>query len=58
VGLTAEQIAQVVGTIDPARAVRAERAYVRAFFDLHLRQGDGQLFTGTSPCYPEIRFVR
>jgi len=58
VGLTPEQIAQVVGTLAPLRAVRVERAYVRAFFDVHLRHQDHCLFCGPSPRYPEIRFLR
>ena len=58
VGLTPEQVTQVIGTLDPRRAVRAERVYVRAFFDLHLRHQDDHLFGGASPRYPEIQFVR
>ena len=58
VGLTPEQVVQAIGTLDPLRAVRVERIYVRAFFDLHLRHQDDQLFGGTSPRYPEVRFVR
>jgi Platelet-activating factor acetylhydrolase, isoform II len=59
VGLTPEQITQVIGTLYPLRAVRVQRAYVRAFFDLHLRhQKDGHLLSKQSPRYPEIRFVR
>jgi hypothetical protein len=48
----------VVGTLRPSRVVRAQRAYVRAFFDLHLRHQDGRLLDGPSRRYPEIRFVR
>jgi predicted dienelactone hydrolase len=58
VGLTSEQVTQVIGTLDPLHAVRAERAYVRAFFDLHLRNQDDHLFSGASPRYPQIHFVR
>lgn len=32
-----------VGTIDPGRSVAARRAYVGAFFDLHLRGKPTQL---------------
>jgi hypothetical protein len=58
VGLTPEQVTQVIGTLDPLRAVRAERVYVRAFFDFHLRHQNDHLFGGASPRYPEIQFVR
>jgi predicted dienelactone hydrolase len=57
-GLTSEQVTQAIGTLDPWRAVRAERRYVRAFFDLQLRHQDDHLFSGPSPRYPEIQFVR
>jgi dienelactone hydrolase len=48
----------LIGTIDPDRSIAAQRAYVAAFFDLHLRQRDDQLLDGPSPAYPEIEFVR
>ncbi|MDH6214323.1 dienelactone hydrolase [Streptomyces pseudovenezuelae] len=47
-----------IGTINADRAVAAERAYLRAFFDLHLRDRDDHLLSGASPRYPEIEFVR
>jgi pimeloyl-ACP methyl ester carboxylesterase len=42
-----------VGTIDPRRAIAAERAYIRAFFDLWLRDRDSHLLDGPSAAYPE-----
>ncbi len=51
------QLTGLVGTIDPVRAVAAERAYLVAFFDLHLRHRDDHLLDGPSPRYPEIAFV-
>jgi hypothetical protein len=48
-----------VGTIDPARSIAAQRAYVTGFFDLHLR-GDRdahRLFTGPTPRHPEVVFA-
>jgi hypothetical protein len=45
-----------VGTIPPGRAVAAERAYIRAFFDLWLRDHDSHLLEGPSAEYPEARF--
>ena len=58
VGLTPEQIVHAIGTLDPARAVRAQRAYLRAFFDLHLRKRGSQLLDRVSPRYPEVHIVR
>jgi dienelactone hydrolase len=46
-----------IGTIDADRAVTAVRAYLTAFFDLHLRHHDDGLLSGPSARYPEIRFV-
>ncbi|REE96132.1 alpha/beta hydrolase family protein [Thermomonospora umbrina] len=46
-----------IGTIDPARSVSAQRAYLAAFFDLHLRRRDSPLWSGPSPRHPEIEFV-
>jgi hypothetical protein len=47
-----------LGTIDPDRSIAAQRAYIAAFFDLHLRQRYDHLLAGPSPAYPEIEFVR
>ncbi|UQA93817.1 alpha/beta hydrolase family protein [Streptomyces halobius] len=57
-GLPRKAVTETVGTIDPGRAVAAERAYVSAFFDRWLRGRDGGLLDGPSARYPEIRFVR
>lgn len=46
----------MLGTIRPDRAVAATRAFVTAFFDLHLRGRATRLFDGTSGAYPEMRF--
>jgi dienelactone hydrolase len=46
-----------IGTIVPARAVAAQRAYVVSFFDRWLRGHDDHLLDGPSPCYPEVMFV-
>ena len=57
--LTRERVAQVIGTVQPSRAVAAERAYIAAFFDLHLRNlpAAGRLLARPSPNYPEIQFL-
>lgn len=46
-----------VGTIGADRAIAVQRAYLGAFFDLHLRHRDGRLLSRPSPRYPEIEFV-
>jgi hypothetical protein len=57
--LTRARVAGVIGTIQPARAVAAERAYIAAFFDLQLRglSSANTLLSGPSPDYPEIQFL-
>jgi dienelactone hydrolase len=45
-----------VGTIPASRAVAAERDYIRAFFDLWLRDRDSHLLDGPSTRYPEANF--
>ncbi|MEU0517924.1 lipase [Streptosporangium sp. NPDC006007] len=57
-GLTPSQVTQAIGTLDPHRAIHAQRDYVRAFFDLHLRHLDNHLLQRPSPRYPQIRFLR
>ncbi|WP_223198864.1 alpha/beta hydrolase family protein [Solihabitans fulvus] len=55
-GLTPAQLAAIIGTIDPARAITVESTYVDAFFNLHLRHRDEQLLDGPSPRFPEMVF--
>jgi hypothetical protein len=43
-----------IGTLDPHRAIAAERAYVRAFFDLWLRDRHSHLLDGPSAAYPGV----
>ncbi|MEV0371067.1 hydrolase [Streptomyces sp. NPDC050636] len=55
--LPRKDVTKMIGTIDPGRAVAAQRAYVSAFFDRWLRGRDGGLLDGPSARYPEVRFV-
>ncbi|OKI65506.1 alpha/beta hydrolase family protein [Micromonospora sp. CB01531] len=57
VGMSDEDLASWVGTLDPARAVRIQQAYPLAFFDLHLRHRRQRLLEGPSPAFPEVRFI-
>ncbi|MER6363990.1 lipase [Kitasatospora sp. NPDC001527] len=54
----ADEVDHLLGVIDPARAVAAQRAYLAAFFDLQLRHRPTPLFTAPSPAHPEVRLIR
>ncbi|MFF3518556.1 alpha/beta hydrolase family protein [Streptomyces sp. NPDC002573] len=56
-GMTDQQIQDMIGTLDPARAVRIQQAYPLAFFDLHLRHRGGHLLKGPSVAFPEVKFL-
>jgi hypothetical protein len=55
--ITPQLVAEVIGTIEPKRAIAAERAYIAAFFELHLRGRASDLLRGPSSKYPEIEFL-
>ncbi|MEU8614690.1 acetylhydrolase, partial [Actinoplanes sp. NPDC048791] len=57
IGMSDEELAGWIGTLDPARAVRIQQAYPLAFFDLHLRGRRGHLLDGPSRAFPEVRFL-
>jgi len=57
-GLPESFVARDIGTINPAKTVPAEEAYVAAFFGRWLRGHDNHLLDGPSPRYPEFAFVR
>lgn len=40
-----------------SRSITVQRAYVLAFFDRHLRDGNGHLLAGPSRRYPEMRLT-
>jgi dienelactone hydrolase len=57
-GVLADQFGVDLGaTIPGERALQIARAYIRAFFDLHLRHTPQPLLAGPSRCYPEISFI-
>jgi predicted dienelactone hydrolase len=56
-GLTPTQLAAIIGTINPARAVTVESTYLNAFFDQHLRHHHEHLLDGPSSQFPEMAFV-
>jgi dienelactone hydrolase len=55
--LLAEQVGiDIDAGLSGARSLDITRAYVRAFFDLHLRGRPQALLDGPSPRYPEVTF--
>jgi len=55
--LLADQIGMDIGTgLSGARSLDVTRAYVRAFFDQHLRSRPQALLDQPSPRYPEVTF--
>ncbi len=55
--ITRNLVTEFIGTIQPSQAVAAVRAYIAAFFDLHLRGQHNNLLDGPSPQYPQIEFL-
>ncbi|QFZ16133.1 alpha/beta hydrolase family protein [Saccharothrix syringae] len=55
--LTPEQQQAIVGTIDPGRSLEAQRDYLAAYFDLHLKGRPTGLFRGDSPRHPDVHLV-
>ncbi|MFF1709042.1 hydrolase [Streptomyces sp. NPDC058268] len=56
-GADREVMEENVGTVDPDRAIAAERAYATSFFDRWLRGQDNHLLDGPSGRYPEVEFA-
>ncbi|MET8389384.1 lipase [Streptosporangium canum] len=56
-GLPENALRELIGTIGPGQAVAAQRAYVAAFFDLHLKGRDTPLFGGPGTRYPAVKLI-
>ncbi|MFB6616250.1 alpha/beta hydrolase family protein [Streptomyces sp. NPDC085524] len=56
-GWSAQQLRDVIGTLDPDQAVKIQQAYPLAFFDEHLRHRRGHLLDGPSPAFPAVTFL-
>ncbi|WP_369141935.1 alpha/beta hydrolase family protein [Streptomyces sp. R44] len=56
-GWSAQQLQEVIGTLDPDQAVKIQQAYPLAFFDEHLRHRRGHLLDGPSPAFPAVTFL-
>jgi predicted dienelactone hydrolase len=56
-GLTSDELALALGSIDPQRSVAAQRAYLTAFFDYHLRGRSNPLLERASRRFPDVSFA-
>lgn len=56
-GWSAQQLQDVIGTLDPDQAVKIQQAYPLAFFDEHLRNRRAHLLDGPSPAFPAVTFL-
>ena len=50
--LPPDAVQQLIGTIDPRRSIINQRAYLTAFFNLHLRHRNNHLLDRPSPRFP------
>ncbi|MBM2622935.1 acetylhydrolase [Actinoplanes sp. LDG1-06] len=57
VGMSDDELRSWIGTLDPARAVRIDRAYPVAFFDEHLRGREQRLLDGPNRAFPEVDYL-
>ena len=57
-GLPDELVTSLLGPVDPAGSVAAQRAYLGAYFDQFLKHRPQRLLREESPKYPEVDFVR
>ena len=55
--LPPDPVQQLIGTIDPHRSIINQRAYLTAFFTLHLRHRNNHLLDRPSRRFPEMQFV-
>lgn len=56
-GMADDQVAGLIGTVEPRRTVAAEATYVAAFFEQTLRHRPQRVLTGPSPWFPQVRFI-
>ncbi|MFC7327934.1 alpha/beta hydrolase family protein [Marinactinospora rubrisoli] len=50
-------LTEAIGTVPHEQSLAAQRAYLSAFFDLHLRGGSGSLFEEPSPEHPAVELI-
>lgn len=56
-GLPSTYFDNIIGSVDPARSLAAQHAYLAAFFDRHLRDEDSPLLHRESPAHPDMKIV-
>jgi hypothetical protein len=49
--------AALIGTVGPGASLAAQHDYLAAYFDLHLKGRDRNLFDGPSRCHPAVAFI-
>jgi hypothetical protein len=57
-GIPDEQLTPLLGKVDPAASVAAQRAYLGAYFDQFLKHRPQRLLLKESPKHPAVEFVR
>jgi predicted dienelactone hydrolase len=57
-GLPKDLLSGLIGTVDPDRAVAAQRTVASAFFDRSLDNKHRPILDGPSPALPEVDFIR
>ena len=55
--LPPDAVQGLIGAINPDRSIINQRAYLTAFFDLHLRGCHGHRLDHPSPRFPEMHFL-
>lgn len=56
-GMSDEELRSWIGTLDPVRALKIQRAYPLAFFDRHLRGMRRRILEGPTREFPEMRYL-
>jgi predicted dienelactone hydrolase len=56
-GVGTAQLTRVIGEAPPEQMLGGQRAYLAAFFDLHLQQKPQPLFDGPSPAHPDFELI-
>lgn len=55
--LPSSQLTRAIGEAPPDRVLAGQRAFLAAFFDLHLKRRPQPLFDGPSPAHPDFELI-